>query len=878
MIGACIAEPFPGLRPFTKEESTLFFGRDEQVEDLLIRLAGRCFLAVVGTSGSGKSSLVRAGLIPTLQRGHLGPPGSEWVIATVSRPGVDPVHGLACALADAFRQEESQLPEIEAVLNKSSIGLADVARKLLRERQRLFILVDQFEEIFRYRRQFGAEGRIQSIAFVKLLLTATGHSELVPLTSERLVYSVLTMRSDYLGKCAQFRGLPEALNDSQYLVPQMSRDQLREAIEGPVVFAGAEISGVLVDRLLNDAGDDPDRLPVLQHALSRVWEESADSRANGVPLDLSHYESERVGGMRQALNLDAEAVLKTFKNETEKRIARRMFQRLIEPGREDEETRRPTRLSEISRVCGVPEFQISTIVNSFQSRGFLTLSAEKDPIVDISHESLIRQWETLKNWTKEETQDRDDYLYFAKRVERGGELFAGADLALALKWRDRKLSKEWAERYGGNFRATVEFIDRSCEVQERRRKAEVKRSLIRRITLFSATGMVLLTLLYGLWVNFEKQAKKQGRQEGLQQGEAAARAIAQGLTLASGGDFGAALKQFQTAGASNPTLPIEVLDQAVVDAQRKNDPALNNLRIARQYYVGSQGLVAVALNGKILRTDNGGKSWQALDIGTGLDLWSVAFATPQSGWVAGDEGAILHTEDGGRSWHGQTSGTSSNLGAVAFVNAQSGWVVGRHGTIQHTEDGGRTWKKQSIGVPNFFLLCLSFVNSQSGWVAGEKGTIVHTEDGGNSWHTQTRGVPAAETLRSLTFVTLQSGWAVGYDGTILHTEDGGDNWQNQNSGTDAWLFAVTFVSQQSGWVVGDRGTILHTEDGGRSWQKQNSGTNDQLHAVSFLTSQSGWVAGEKGTLLYTDDSGSSWRKQDNGTDANLYSITFIRQQ
>src|ERR1017187_7542983 len=141
MTAATVAEPFPGLRSFTKEESDLFFGRDEQVEELLGRLASRRFLAVVGTSGSGKSSLVRAGLIPTVRRGHLGPLGTRWVVATVSRPGIDPLHGLASALVEAFGLGVSQLGDVEATLKKSSLGLAEFVRAQLGQDEKLLILV-----------------------------------------------------------------------------------------------------------------------------------------------------------------------------------------------------------------------------------------------------------------------------------------------------------------------------------------------------------------------------------------------------------------------------------------------------------------------------------------------------------------------------------------------------------------------------------------------------------------------------------------------------------------------------------------------------------------------------------------------------------------
>lgn len=393
--GSWIIEPFPGLRPFTAEESELFFGRDDQVKELLRRLANRRFLAVVGTSGSGKSSLVRAGLIPTIERGYFGPTGTEWVIATVPRPGLDPIRGLARSLAGALGRDDTPIAEIESILMNSSRGLEDYARDRLRPNQRLLVLVDQFEELFRYRKQAGHEGGIRSTAFVKLLLHATGQAEIVRPTHRGPIYVVLTMRSDYLGDCAQFRGLPEALNDAQYLVPQMSRDQLREAIEGPVALAMADISKELVDRLLNDVGTDPDMLPVLQHALARIWEVSKDMRAQHLPMDIAHYEDVRICGIGKALHLDAEAAFSELGDPGSQAIARRTFQRLIEPGAEDEESRRPTRLSEIVKVCGVSEHQVRQALEVFLRRRFITLSNDSDPLVDISHESLIRLWQRL---------------------------------------------------------------------------------------------------------------------------------------------------------------------------------------------------------------------------------------------------------------------------------------------------------------------------------------------------------------------------------------------------------------------------------------------------------------------------------------------------
>ena len=267
-----IANPFPGLRPFDLDEEHLFFGREGQADALLARLNQTGFLAVVGASGSGKSSLVRAGLLPSLYSGFLSQASSRWRVALM-RPGTAPIRNLAAALNqpevfgpdpdDADRDLYGQLTE--TTLRRGDLGLAEVAKQSrMAARESLLVVVDQFEELFRFKRMAGTvAAENEAAAFVKLLLAAVRQPE-AP------VYMVLTMRSDFLGDCAQFRDLPEAINDSQYLIPRMTRDQRRSAIEGPVAVGGARIMPRLVNRLLNDMGDNPDQLPILQHALMRT--------------------------------------------------------------------------------------------------------------------------------------------------------------------------------------------------------------------------------------------------------------------------------------------------------------------------------------------------------------------------------------------------------------------------------------------------------------------------------------------------------------------------------------------------------------------------------------------------------------------------------
>ena len=266
--------PFPGLRPFELEEDYLFFGREQQTAELLKLLRDKRFLSVIGTSGSGKSSLVRAGLLPELQRGVLNEAGSNWEVV-VLRPGGDPLNNLATALQDADLYDPDDpevLSHLNATLTHSGFGLVEAIRQSdVEPNTNVLIVVDQFEEIFRFRRM-DAESAVQAASFVDLLLEATRQLE-------QSIYVVLTMRSDYLGDCTQFRGLTTAVNEGEYLIPRLTRDQIRTAIEGPVQVGGGEISFRLVQELLNSVGGNQDQLPILQHALMRTFDQWTTDRS-----------------------------------------------------------------------------------------------------------------------------------------------------------------------------------------------------------------------------------------------------------------------------------------------------------------------------------------------------------------------------------------------------------------------------------------------------------------------------------------------------------------------------------------------------------------------------------------------------------------------
>ena len=476
--------PFPGLRPFMQEEADLFFGRDRQSDELVRRLASSRFLAVVGTSGSGKSSLVRAGLLPSLESGFMAGAGAHWRM-TILRPQDDPMRFLVRAIVETGVLAHLDLAQpaaegvVETTLRRSSLGLVEAARLArLAPHENLLILVDQFEELFRFAdlaRQRGAGD--EAPAFVKLLLAAAQQTE-VPL------YVVITMRSDFLGDCARFRGLPEAISDSQYLIPRLTRDELQAVITGPIGVRGGRIAPSLVQRLLNDVGDDMDQLPVLQHALMRAWDHWKRNNPDARPIELSDLET--IGGMAEALSQHADEAYGSLTTDWDRNIAERVFKCLTERGPDNREIRRPTQLSRIAAIANANPAEVIRIIDVFRTpgRSFLMpphcIALEDESVIDISHESLIRQWGRLRTWVEEEAESRATYLRLveAARLQQAGKggLWGEPDITYAEQWQKRETpNATWAERYAGDFKDASEYLLASRQREAQRREEEERR-------------------------------------------------------------------------------------------------------------------------------------------------------------------------------------------------------------------------------------------------------------------------------------------------------------------------------------------------------------------------------------------------------------------
>ncbi|MDM8566550.1 ABC transporter substrate-binding protein [Candidatus Halobeggiatoa sp. HSG11] len=456
--------PYPGLRPYKRDEVDIFFGRESHTDQLIKQLNHTHFIAVVGPSGCGKSSLVCTGLLAALEGGLMASAGGNWQIAEL-RPGNKPFARLAeaCLKNNIFNNVDINSETITLLQASLRRGPKSVHEQLtntpLPDNTTLLLLVDQFEEIFRYYQQ---GDKNEAAVFVKLLLTSAEHP---------LVYVVITMRSDFIGDCATFYGLPEAVNQGLFLTPRLTREQLQEAIELPAGVFGGEVEVGLVNKLLNEVGSEPNKLPQLQHVLMRIWQLAYDKNSSSTILTLTHYKE--IGGLENALSQHADKAYDEL-DPIQQKIAKTLFCSLSE-----KDIRRPVKLKEVARLAKVSWKEVAKVVEIFRSKGrnFLTpldkYLAPND-VIDIIHESLIRQWKRLQKWTEEENKNAKTYQRLednACRWKEGKtELLAGIELDNVLEWyKKTNPTKEWAKRYSKKdnecFEITKHFLYKSDKQQ-----------------------------------------------------------------------------------------------------------------------------------------------------------------------------------------------------------------------------------------------------------------------------------------------------------------------------------------------------------------------------------------------------------------------------
>jgi WD40 repeat protein len=415
--GVC---PYLGLKTFQPEDAPLFFGRTAKIQEFVDRLRQNFgtpkqerFLAMIGASGNGKSSLALAGLIPAIRRGEL-PDSGNWPLVRC-RPGAQPWENLQIALSNN-RQVAEHMAALPALITRpedQQRRLHLIAQLTLHDQPetcQLFVLIDQFEEVFTL-----CNDQTARCQLIDNVLYATSIAD-----SRTIV--VLTIRADFYAHCANYAGLRAAIGDHQSLIGPLSTQELREAIEFPAQLAGGELEGGLMELLLADMKDQAGALPFLEHALFKLWE-----RRDGRRLTAKAYMD--TGRLQGALDAHAEEFFTKILTSEEQLLCRQILLDLVHPGEAAADTKKRVSLDDIA-----PTDAAHAVLEKLAGARLVT--ADKEGQAELVHEALIGGWRRLGGWlneNREQSRLKERLLEAAREWQKNSEkedfLYRGAQLA-----------------------------------------------------------------------------------------------------------------------------------------------------------------------------------------------------------------------------------------------------------------------------------------------------------------------------------------------------------------------------------------------------------------------------------------------------------------
>lgn len=428
--------PYRGLFAFQEKDAPYFFGREKITDRLAEVVPRRSLTAIIGPSGTGKSSLLFAGLVPRLRRKN------DWLIVDF-RPGAEPLQALAAALVPWLEPDMSEIDHlIEArklakALCWEELTLADVSAHILTkqpETQHLLLIIDQFEELY----TLCPQPEIRP-PFLDVFLAATRAviEPESPLNTRPVpqLHLLLTLRADFVGQALVYRPFADALQDADIKLGPMIREELARAIEQPALMQGVTFETGLIDRILDDVGRQPGNLPLLEFTLTTLWEHQAQRQ-------LTHVSYEAIGRVSGSLTGYADQIY-TQLSETEQDQVRRTFTQLVHPGEGTEDTRRlatRTELNEDGWAMAQRLADVRLVVTGQDASG--------QEIVEVVHEALIRGWPQLQRWLDEDRifrtwQERlRAALHQWEASEQDeGALLRGAPLAEAEEWYQTQADK-----------------------------------------------------------------------------------------------------------------------------------------------------------------------------------------------------------------------------------------------------------------------------------------------------------------------------------------------------------------------------------------------------------------------------------------------------
>ena len=448
--------PYQGLLDFKEEDQYFFFGRETFSQKLLTAVASHALVGVIGASGSGKSSVVFAGLIPQLRRQQ------GWEIAHF-RPGEKPFHNLASTLVPLLEtgmgkvDQLLQIKKLADALEAQDLGLGDVINSIVKENKnnkntRFLLIVDQFEELYTL-----CQNPNQRQAFLEQLLSATNQDNF---------QVVLTLRADFLGYALTYRPFADALNSGNVMLAPMDEEELHSVITEPAKLLGVTLEPGLTERILADVGNEPGNLPLVEFALYRLWKEQKNKQ-------LTHRGYEKIGGVKQALAHHADKVYEELSPQ-EQTMAQHIFLQLVRLGEDTQDTRRVVSQKDLFSKNHCDKEIITVVQKLVKARLIVTRSPlnpvteggsrrrEDQAVIDVSHEALIRHWQQLRTWLDASRES----LLFQRKIETAAREWKRQGKNPDYLWQGKRLreAREFVKKQGERFPLSEEagfFVERS---------------------------------------------------------------------------------------------------------------------------------------------------------------------------------------------------------------------------------------------------------------------------------------------------------------------------------------------------------------------------------------------------------------------------------
>ncbi|MEH1816257.1 MAG: pentapeptide repeat-containing protein [Nostoc sp.] len=424
--------PYKGLSYFdcTEADANLFYGRTALTDELLEKVRSGNFLAVLGASGSGKSSVVRAGLLYQLKLGRRLSGSDTWQLK-IFRPGINPLQNLALAFVESELsniERASQLAKAEELIAKGAVGLGQVITAA--QTQRVVLVVDQFKETFTQ-----CQDITKRQQFFECVLGALQRDD-------HKLSLIITMRADFFGKCLEqeYSGLAKKIQEHLVTVTPINREELKTVIIKPAEYMNLAVEPELVSQMIADVENSPGSLPLLQYTLTELWQQRTEER-----LTLTTYS--KLGGVRGTLQTRATEVYESLSLE-EQQATKRIFLELTQLGEGTEDTRRQVLQGDLV-TSQHPEAVINRIIQRLADEKLVVTSTLSNQIavVDVAHEALIRHWLLLRKWIEESR----DILRQKRKIE-----------AAAIEWRDRRRVKDYLFQ-GKRLREVEDFQRQQTE-------------------------------------------------------------------------------------------------------------------------------------------------------------------------------------------------------------------------------------------------------------------------------------------------------------------------------------------------------------------------------------------------------------------------------